>query len=50
MRKSRAPKRTEALMVEDLEAAGRCIGAGSPVAEGAISMRRPTAVSGMRVG
>jgi len=40
MRKSRIPWRTEALMVEALEAAGRCIGAGSPVAEGAISIGR----------
>ena len=40
MRRSRGPWRTEALMVEAFEAAGRCIGAGSPVAEGAISIGR----------
>jgi hypothetical protein len=37
-RRSRAPCKTDALIVEAFELTGRCIGAGSSVAEGAILM------------
>jgi hypothetical protein len=37
-RRSRAPCKTDALIIEAFELTGRCIGAGSSVAEGAILM------------